>query len=80
MIRNTAVGRVSEATESWLEGSGYRVVSVEPETTGEVTLVILGEGEVPALDVLESQVQGRTFGRLVHVEILPSTGYLLDTW
>jgi uncharacterized hydrophobic protein (TIGR00271 family) len=80
VVRNTAVGRVSEATESWLEGSGYRLVSVDAETTGEVTLVILGGGEVPAMDVLESQVQGRTFGRLVRVEVLPSAEYVLDTW
>lgn len=80
VVRNTAVGRVSEAAESWLGESAYRVVSVDAETTGEVTLVILGGGEAPAVDALQSQLQGRTFGRLVRVEVLPSAEYLLETW
>jgi uncharacterized hydrophobic protein (TIGR00271 family) len=76
---NIIKARVSEAASEWLEGTAYRVVSIETEQEGEVDLVIIGEGEHPSASELEASLSGRLFSRTLRLEVLPTSEYLLDT-
>lgn len=76
---NIIKARVNEATSEWLEGTGYRVVSVETERDGEVDLVIIGQGDPPQVSDLEAGLKGRLLSRTLRLEVLPAREYLLDT-
>ena len=76
---NIIRARVNEAAAEWLEGTTYRIVSVETERDGEVDLVIIGEGESPPAAELESALRGRLLSRTLRLEVLPTSEFLLDT-
>jgi len=76
---NVIKARVNEATAEWLEGTEYRVVSVETEREGEVDLVIIGQGDPPPVSELEEALSGRLLRRTLRLEVLPTSEYLLDT-
>ncbi len=76
---NVTKSRVNEAASEWLQGTTYRVASIETEHEGEVDLVIIGEGDPPHVPDLETALRGRLFGRMLRLEVLPTSEYLLET-
>lgn len=78
VVNNTIKARIYSLSQEWLAGSNYRLVAVNTETADHtVGLVILGEGDLPPLDLLEEQVRGQTFGRPLRVETIQSSSYIL---
>ncbi|MFN5515014.1 MAG: DUF389 domain-containing protein [Cyanobacteriota bacterium] len=56
--------------QEWLEGSGYRLLSVDAETAdGTVNFLILGNGELPALDQLEERSRNLLSGRAIRLKV-----------
>jgi uncharacterized hydrophobic protein (TIGR00271 family) len=76
---NIIKSRVNEASADWLEGTDFRVVSVQTERSGEVDLVIIGQGEPPHVPDLEAALAGRLLDRTLRLEVLPASAYVLDT-
>lgn len=65
--------RTNALAQNWVEGSGYRLLSVDAETAdGSVNLVLLGEGPLPPLESLEQSARGELFGRTLHVKVVES--------
>lgn len=75
VIKNNVVTlRVYEASDLWLAESDYRLISVNTETAdNSIYMVLLGEGELPPLDLLKEELDGKTFGKTVKVETVQST-------
>lgn len=49
------------------------MLSVDAETAdGSVNLVLVGEGELPSLEMLEDRARGVLFGRTLRVKVLES--------
>jgi|GEM_PF-4680529 len=76
---NMIKSRVNEASADWLEGTDFRVVSVQTASDGEVDLVVIGQGEPPPIPDLEAALAGRLFSRTLRLEVLPTSEYVLDT-
>ena len=76
---NIIKARVNEAAAAWLQGTAFRVVSVETEQEGQVDLVIIGQGDPPAASELESLLKGQLFDRMLRLEVLPTNEQVLDT-
>lgn len=74
VVKNNVVTlRVYEASDLWLAESGYRLISVNTETAdNSIYMVLLGEGELPPLEVLKEELDGKTFGKIVKVETVQS--------
>jgi uncharacterized hydrophobic protein (TIGR00271 family) len=74
VVKNNVVTlRVYEASDLWLAESGYRLISVNTETAdNSIYMVLLGEGELPPLEVLKEKLKGKTFGKVVKVETVQS--------
>jgi uncharacterized hydrophobic protein (TIGR00271 family) len=70
-ITHTAQTRAVAATESWLAGTDYRVVS--SETSNTVLVVVQGNGPMPPVAQLQSQLKGRLYGRPVSIESVPAS-------
>jgi uncharacterized hydrophobic protein (TIGR00271 family) len=70
--------RTADAAEAWLEGSGYRFVSVRSED-GETRLVVAGQGDLPPQAALKEALDGEIFGLPVILEVLPETVVTIDT-
>ena len=79
VLSNVIKSRVNEASADWLEDTGFRIVSVQTERSGEVDLVILGEGDPPPVSDLQASLSGRLFNRTLRLEVLPSSEYVLET-
>jgi uncharacterized hydrophobic protein (TIGR00271 family) len=73
IVNNVLTVRVYEASDLWLAESGYRLISVNTETAdNSIYMVLLGEGELPPLEVLKEKLKGNTFGKVVKVETVQS--------
>jgi len=64
--------RGAEATRNWLEGSDYRLVSINVGSE-DVRIVITGEGGLPPENILQDSLRGRLFNLPVTMEIVPQT-------
>ena len=63
-VTNMIASRTYALGQEWLDGSGYRLMSVDAETAdGTVTLLLLGDGDLPSLESLEERARGLVFGR-----------------
>ena len=72
VIRDNLVeSRVTEATQSWTAGTGYRLVSATASDE-QVSVVVTGTGTVPPREGLEAQLNGRIYGMRVRVTAIPS--------
>ncbi|MFY8148494.1 MAG: DUF389 domain-containing protein [Prochlorococcaceae cyanobacterium] len=73
IITSKIAVRTNALAQQWVEGTGYRLLSVDAETAdGSVNLVLLGEGELPPLESLEQSARGVLFGRTLHLKVVES--------
>jgi uncharacterized hydrophobic protein (TIGR00271 family) len=73
VVANKIATRSYELGQQWLEGSGYRLMSVDAEATdGSVTFLVLGHGVLPPLETLEARARGVLFGRNIRVKVVQS--------
>lgn len=73
VVANKIATRSYELGQQWLEGSGYRLMSVDAEATdGTVTFLVLGHGVLPPLETLEARARGALFGRNIRVKVVQS--------
>ncbi len=78
IISNSLTDNVHQAADTWLNGSGYKVGSVNTENqNNSVVLVVIGEGELPPLSELQRLLDGKLYGRTLQVEVVPSKVYYL---
>jgi hypothetical protein len=76
----TAGGIAAAATETWLQGSGYSLVSVKVDDAhSAVDVVIAGWGAIPSEAGLQKALAGKVFGMDVFVEAVPTTRFQLTT-
>jgi len=68
---NEAESRAADATEEWLSGSSYRLVSATVEDD-RMVIVALGTGTPPPKQALEDLLRGQLFGMPVQAELVPS--------
>jgi uncharacterized hydrophobic protein (TIGR00271 family) len=79
-LDHTASGSATSATETWLEGSGYSLVSVEiDDTVSALRIVISGSGSVPSQADLEKALSGKVFGLDVLVDVVPTEQFRFKT-
>lgn len=79
LLTNTITENVQEASDAWLDGSGYSVELVDAENQNNtVILVVIGSGDLPPIEKLELLLDGKLYGRTLQVEVVPSTVYLLN--
>ncbi|MGM0689175.1 MAG: DUF389 domain-containing protein [Bacillota bacterium] len=77
-VSNSIKARVYSLSNDWLAGSGYRIIDINTETADKsVKMVILGEGELPNLDLLKEQSRGKLFGRPLRIETIHSNAYTI---
>jgi uncharacterized hydrophobic protein (TIGR00271 family) len=80
IVTNTIKARIYNLSDEWLADSGYRLIAVNTETADNtVNLTILGEGELPDLDLLEQRSRGQLFGRPLRVETVQSSSFTLKS-
>jgi uncharacterized hydrophobic protein (TIGR00271 family) len=80
VVANKIATRSYDLGQQWLEGSAYRLMSVNAEATdGTVTFVVLGDGELPSLETLEARARGILFGRNIRVKVVRSNTFDLGT-
>lgn len=79
LIDNTITQNVQESSTNWLNGSEYKVQSIDAQNQNNtVVLVVIGQGELPPLAELEELLKGKLYGRTLQVEVIPSTVYYLN--
>ena len=62
IVTNKVSARTYTLGQAWLKGSGYRLISVDAETTdGTVNLLLMGDGDLPSLNKLEEQARDILF-------------------
>ncbi len=75
---NFAQSRSTDAVTQWLDGSDYRLSSVEVQN-GEVNIVVAGQGQLPPPGQLQDALRGRLFGMPVTLEVVPTTTSVFET-
>ena len=79
-IDNSITGTITEASSTWLSGSGYELVSVDAESKEDiVTVRIIGNGQLPSLKKLETMVKDKIYGRKIKLEVVYSNNYVLNS-
>jgi uncharacterized hydrophobic protein (TIGR00271 family) len=74
VVNNAITAKIYWASDQWLKESSYRLISVNTETADNtIYMVLLGEGEIPPLDILIEQLSGNTFGKDIRLETVQST-------
>lgn len=80
IVTQKVATRTYELGQEWLDGSGYRLLSVDAETAdGTVNLLLLGDGDLPPLEQLEERARGFLFGRTIRVKVVHSRTLYLDS-
>jgi uncharacterized hydrophobic protein (TIGR00271 family) len=80
IVTNKISARTYALGQKWLDGSGYRLMSVDTETTdGTVNLLLMGEGTLPPLNQLEEQAKDILFGRTIRLKVVESQTLYIDT-
>jgi uncharacterized hydrophobic protein (TIGR00271 family) len=80
VVANKIATRSYELGQHWLEGSGYRLMSVDAEATdGTVTFLVLGHGVLPPLETLQGRARGALFGRNIRVKVVQSRTFDLGS-
>lgn len=73
IVTNKISARAYALGQEWLDGSGYRLMTVDAETAdGTVNLLLLGNGDLPPLDKFQEQGHDLLFGRNIRVKIVES--------
>jgi uncharacterized hydrophobic protein (TIGR00271 family) len=80
IVDNKIASRSYLLGKEWLAGSGYRLMSVNAESTDEtITLLVVGDGDLPPLERLEQRTRGVLFGRTIRVKVVESTTHYVGT-
>jgi len=80
IVTNKISARTYALGQEWLEGSGYRLMSVDAETAdGTVNLLLLGDGDLPPLNKLEERTRDLIFGRTIRVKVVESQTLYIGT-
>lgn len=78
-VNNNLKVDVYADANSWLNGSGYAVASVDTDILDDTVIVVIaGNGKLPPIEELDQLVEGKLYGRTVVVEVINSTVYTLD--
>jgi len=73
IVTNKVSAQIYALGQAWLKGSGYRLMSVDAETTDRsVNLLLMGDGELPPLNKLEEQGRDILFGRTLRLKVVES--------
>jgi hypothetical protein len=79
-LDRSAAGVATAATETWLQGSGYSLVSVKVDDAhSAVDVVIAGSGTIPPQADLQKALAGKVFGLEVLVDVVPTTRFQFTT-
>ncbi len=79
IVNNAITARIYRASDSWLAGSGYRLINVNTETADNtINMVLIGEGDLPSLDMLREELADQTFGRAIRLETVQSKAAYLQ--
>ena len=79
IVSQKIAARTYALGQQWLDGSGYRLLSVDAETAdGSVNLLLLGEGDLPPLELLEERARGILYGRTLRMKVVPSRTLYID--
>ncbi len=80
IVTNKISARTYALGQEWLEGSGYRLMSVDAETAdGTVNLLLLGDGDLPPLSKLEERTRDLIFARTIRVKVVESQTLYIGT-
>ena len=80
VVTNKVSARTYALGQTWLQGSGYRLISVDAETTdGSVNLLLMGNGELPPVKPLEEQARDFLFGRTIRLKVVESQTLYIGT-
>lgn len=80
IVTNKISARTYAFGQEWLKGSGYRLMSVDAETTdGTVNLLLMGDGELPPLNKLEERARDALFGRTIRLKVVESKKLYIGT-
>jgi hypothetical protein len=78
-INNAVTQNVQEASTNWLNGTEYKVASVNAENANNtVILVVIGNGNLPPMNELEQLLDRKLYGKTLQVEVVPSSTYYLN--
>ncbi len=78
-IINTLIDqRSTEAATAWLEGSDFRLVSVEV-VDDRLRIVVAGQGGLPSSQPLQEALRGRVFDMPITLEVVPETRIDFET-
>jgi uncharacterized hydrophobic protein (TIGR00271 family) len=73
IVTNKISARAYSLGQEWLDGSGYRLMTVDAETAdGTVNLLLLGNGDLPPLDKFQERSHDLFFGRNIRVKVVES--------
>lgn len=80
IVTNKISAQAYALGQEWLDGSGYRLMSVDAETAdGTVNLLLLGEGDLPPQNKLEERARDLLFGRTIRVKVVESQTLYIGT-
>lgn len=78
-IINTIIDqRSTDAATEWLEGSDFRLVSVEV-VDDRVRIVVAGQGDLPSSQPLQEALRDRVFDMPITLEVVPETRIEFET-
>lgn len=78
VVHHFARDRADDAAERWVEGTDYRVASVDVGDD-QVRIVVAGQGGLRSQQELEDALRGRLFGKSVSLEVVPETRITFET-
>jgi hypothetical protein len=68
--------RTTALAQGWLEDSGYRLLSVDAETAdGSVKVLVVGSGELPPRNQLETPAFQLLFGNHLDVKVINADSF-----
>lgn len=80
VINTEVTQNVQEASSTWLNGSGYKVASINAENSNnQVVLVVLGNGDLPPIEELNKMLEGKLYGKTLEVQVVYSNSYTVGS-
>jgi len=68
--------RTTALAQGWLKDSGYRLLSVDAETAdGSVKVLVVGSGELPPRNQLETPAFQLLFGNRLDVKVINADSF-----
>jgi len=77
---NSVTQTLNNASNKWLEGSGYELQSINVQPLNNtVVLKIMGNGPLPPIEKLQEQVKGKIYGKNIKLEVVYSDTYIVNS-